>query len=122
MRHQRTTSACFFPSIVSHELIDEREISSVVSPPNEPLSLDLSFDLLPTFQLTHSHVGSDGENFKVIISNANMQTLENGSLYVREVGREDAGHYMVQAINGVGPGISLVVRLTVNGRHPLSPP
>lgn len=58
---------------------------------------------------------ADGETFKVIISNANMQTLENGSLYIREVGRGDAGHYMVQAINGVGPGISLVVRLTVNG-------
>lgn len=58
---------------------------------------------------------SDGENFTVIISNSNVQTLENGSLVIREVGKEDAGHYMVQAINGVGPGISLVVRLTVNG-------
>ena len=53
----------------------------------------------------------------MVISNANMQTLENGSLYIREVGRDDAGHYMVQAINGVGPGISLVVRLTVNGPY-----
>ena len=58
---------------------------------------------------------SDGENFTVIISNSNVQTLENGSLVIREVGKEDAGQYMVQAINGVGPGISLVVRLTVNG-------
>jgi hypothetical protein len=49
------------------------------------------------------------------MSNANVQTLENGSLVIREVGKEDAGHYMVQAINGVGPGIFLVVRLTVNG-------
>lgn len=57
----------------------------------------------------------DGENFKVIISNANIHTLENGSLTIREVKKEDGGHYMVQAINGVGPGISRVVHLTVNG-------
>lgn len=61
-------------------------------------------------------VNTDGENFKVIISNANIQTLENGSLTIREVTREDGGHYMVQAINGVGPGISHVVKLTVKGQ------
>ena len=43
--------------------------------------------------------------------------MENGSLFIREVAREDAGHYMVQAINGVGPGISLVLRLTVHGMN-----
>ncbi|RWS15521.1 Down syndrome cell adhesion molecule-like protein, partial [Dinothrombium tinctorium] len=57
----------------------------------------------------------DGEDFKVVISNANIQTLENGSLTIREASRMDAGHYMCQAINGVGPGASTVVRLTVNG-------
>ncbi|XP_074593224.1 cell adhesion molecule Dscam1-like [Brevipalpus obovatus] len=56
----------------------------------------------------------DGGDFKVVISNAHIQTLENGSLTIREVMKEDAGQYMCQAINAVGPGTSTVVRLTVN--------
>ena len=31
--------------------------------------------------------------------------------------KEDAGQYMCQAINAVGPGTSTVVRLTVNGEY-----
>lgn len=53
--------------------------------------------------------------FKVVISNANVQSLENGSLAIREPVRQDSGLYMVQAVNGIGAGISLVVRLDVHG-------
>ncbi|XP_022656487.1 Down syndrome cell adhesion molecule-like protein Dscam2 isoform X2 [Varroa jacobsoni] len=53
-------------------------------------------------------------DFAVIISNANIQILENGSLSIREVSREDAGPYMCQAVNGVGPGISKVINLDVH--------
>nr|AWV54575.1 mDscam12 [Tetranychus urticae] len=56
---------------------------------------------------------TDGEDFKVVISNAHIQTLENGSLTIREVAKEDAGHYMCQAMNGIGPGASMVVKVTV---------
>ena len=74
------------------------------------------------FEKLRKNGSKDGENFKVIISNANIHTLENGSLTIREVKKEDGGHYMVQAINGVGPGISRVVHLTVNGNvSPRSP-
>ncbi|KAK8770204.1 hypothetical protein V5799_013331, partial [Amblyomma americanum] len=55
-----------------------------------------------------------GRDFTVIISNANVQILENGSLCIREADRSDAGHYMCQALNGVGPGISTVVKLDVH--------
>ncbi|KAL3227625.1 hypothetical protein MRX96_024048 [Rhipicephalus microplus] len=55
-----------------------------------------------------------GREFAVIISNANVQILENGSLSIREADRLDAGHYMCQALNGVGPGISTVVKLDVH--------
>ena len=55
-------------------------------------------------------------DFAVIISNANIQILENGSLSIREVSREDAGPYMCQAVNGVGPGISKVINLDVHGK------
>ncbi|CAN7938995.1 unnamed protein product, partial [Ixodes hexagonus] len=57
---------------------------------------------------------SGGRDFNVIISNANVQILENGSLSIREADRKDGGHYMCQAINGVGPGISTVVRLDIH--------
>ena len=57
----------------------------------------------------------NSSDFKVIISNANMQTLENGSLVIREASKSDAGRYMCQALNGVGPGVSVVVKLTVHG-------
>lgn len=53
----------------------------------------------------------------MIISNANIQILENGSLSIREVSREDAGPYMCQAVNGVGPGISKVINLDVHGKR-----
>ena len=55
------------------------------------------------------------DEFKVVISNANIQTLENGSLTIREVREENSGEYMCQAVNGVGPEASTVVRLIVNG-------
>ena len=56
-------------------------------------------------------------DFKVVISNANIQTLENGSLSIREVNEDNSGEYMCQAINGVRPGISVVIHLTVKGNE-----
>lgn len=56
----------------------------------------------------------------MVISNANIQTLENGSLTIREVSEENSGEYMCQAVNGVGPGASTVIHLTVNGMRMLS--
>ncbi|XP_022256612.1 Down syndrome cell adhesion molecule-like protein Dscam2 [Limulus polyphemus] len=60
-------------------------------------------------------VGEKGE-FRVVISNANIQILENGSLVIQEVHPKDAGSYMCQLTNGVGPGLSTVVDLSVHGR------
>ncbi|KAH8025014.1 hypothetical protein HPB51_002428 [Rhipicephalus microplus] len=65
----------------------------------------------------HVMTGSDGgRQFSVIISNANIQILENGSLSIREADTTDAAHYMCQALNGVGPGISTVVKLDVHDK------
>ncbi|XP_076339611.1 cell adhesion molecule Dscam1-like isoform X2 [Tachypleus tridentatus] len=58
-------------------------------------------------------VGEKGE-FRVVISNANTQILENGSLVIQEVHPEDAGSYMCQLTNGVGPGLSTVVDLSIH--------
>lgn len=55
-------------------------------------------------------------NFRTVISNSHIHTLENGSLTIREVSEEDEGEYMCQANNGVGSGLSKVVRLNVHGK------
>ncbi|XP_075741847.1 cell adhesion molecule Dscam1-like [Rhipicephalus microplus] len=52
--------------------------------------------------------------YKAIISNSHIHTLENGSLMVREAERNDTGFYLCQASNGVGSGISKVIELKVH--------
>lgn len=54
--------------------------------------------------------------FQVIISNENVQILENGSLIIKEVSKDDKGYYMCQATNDVGSGLSTVVHLKVHGK------
>ncbi|KAH8025166.1 hypothetical protein HPB51_004148 [Rhipicephalus microplus] len=54
--------------------------------------------------------------YKVIISNSHIHTLENGSLMVREAERNDTGFYLCQASNGVGSGISKVIELKVHAK------
>lgn len=53
--------------------------------------------------------------FKPIISSLYMRVFENGSLIIYNTQRTDAGYYLCQASNGVGPGLSRVVKLTVHG-------
>lgn len=47
-----------------------------------------------------------------------MRVFENGSLIIYNTQRTDAGYYLCQATNGIGPGISKVVKLTVHGKSP----
>lgn len=53
--------------------------------------------------------------FKPIISSLYMRVFENGSLIIYNTQRTDAGYYLCQANNGIGPGISRVIKLTVHG-------
>ncbi|XP_075543760.1 cell adhesion molecule Dscam1-like [Dermacentor variabilis] len=69
---------------------------------------------VPVIRWKKEYRAEGGRDFSVIISNANVQILENGSLSIREADRSDAGHYMCQALNGVGPGISTVVKLDIH--------
>ncbi|XP_072143985.1 cell adhesion molecule Dscam1-like [Dermacentor andersoni] len=69
---------------------------------------------VPVIRWKKANRSEGGRDFSVIISNANVQILENGSLSIREADTTDAAHYMCQALNGVGPGISTVVKLDVH--------
>lgn len=44
-----------------------------------------------------------------------MYVLENGSLVIRDVEKQDAGLYLCEASNGVGASLAEVVKLSVNG-------
>ncbi|CAN7984984.1 unnamed protein product, partial [Ixodes hexagonus] len=53
-------------------------------------------------------------SFKSIISNYHMQMFENGSLIINDVEPKDGGKYLCEATNGIGVGLSTVVRLSVH--------
>lgn len=55
-------------------------------------------------------------DFKPISSNYHIQTLENGSLTIKEVTEKDRGSYLCEAGNGVGADLSSVVKLVVHVR------
>jgi Down syndrome cell adhesion protein len=63
-------------------------------------------------------LGTDKNDFKSVSSNYHIQSLENGSLVIKEVEKSDQGLYVCEAGNGVGVDISIVVKLSVNiGAH-----
>ncbi|XP_077561118.1 cell adhesion molecule Dscam1-like [Haemaphysalis longicornis] len=84
----------------------------------QPVTFDCQADGFPVpvirWKKAQRADGGGGREFSVIISNANVQILENGSLSIREAESTDAAHYMCQALNGVGPGISTVIKLDVH--------
>ncbi|XP_022240089.1 Down syndrome cell adhesion molecule-like protein Dscam2 isoform X2 [Limulus polyphemus] len=57
--------------------------------------------------------GSVSSEYVSLRTNAHINVVTNGSLAIRKVEKDDAGFYMCQAINGIGPGISAVVKLRI---------
>lgn len=64
----------------------------------------------------HRELPSD---FKPINSNGHLRPYENGSLAIHNAHKSDSGFYMCAASNGIGPGISKVIKITVNGESNL---
>nr|XP_042906082.1 Down syndrome cell adhesion molecule-like protein Dscam2 [Parasteatoda tepidariorum] len=54
------------------------------------------------------------DSFKTVVSSSHVHILVNGSLNFRNVEATDSGYYLCEASNGVGVGLSTVVRLTVH--------
>lgn len=54
-------------------------------------------------------------DFRSVVSSSHMYVLENGSLVIRDVEKQDAGLYLCEASNGVGASLAEVVKLSVNG-------
>ncbi|KAH8024618.1 hypothetical protein HPB51_000017 [Rhipicephalus microplus] len=58
--------------------------------------------------------GEAARDFKPVMSSAHVQVFENGSLAINDAKEEDAGFFLCQATNGVGQGLSKVVKVTVH--------
>ncbi|XP_076348170.1 cell adhesion molecule Dscam2-like [Tachypleus tridentatus] len=67
----------------------------------------------PVLRWKKSSEVKDKQTFTQVMSNAKQQVLENGSLVIVDVAPNDSGEYLCQAYNGVGPGLSKVVTLSV---------
>ncbi|RWS15708.1 Down syndrome cell adhesion molecule-like protein, partial [Dinothrombium tinctorium] len=53
-------------------------------------------------------------HYQPVISNSHIHALENGSLIIKEISKNDEGYYLCQATNGVSSGISKVIKVTVH--------
>lgn len=60
-----------------------------------------------------SFVGSANRQYHLIRSGPDYQVYENGTLRISS--SSASGEFLCAAANGIGPGISKVVRVTVNG-------
>ncbi|XP_054708130.1 cell adhesion molecule Dscam2-like [Uloborus diversus] len=58
--------------------------------------------------------GPQATDFRDVLSSYRRQVFDNGSLALQEVGDADEGHYLCQASNGIGAGLSKVVHLKVH--------
>lgn len=57
-----------------------------------------------------SFATDNGNSHSVAVANS------NGSLIISKVNREHEGSYLCQATNGIGAGLSTLIKLTVHGK------
>ena len=67
----------------------------------------------PTIEWKRSTSRSLSSSFQGITFDGRYTRADNGSLEVRHVDKTDEGYLMCKASNGLGPGISTVVQLSV---------
>ncbi|CRK99030.1 CLUMA_CG011985, isoform A [Clunio marinus] len=74
----------------------------------------------PTVQWKQS-LGEQSGDYRELIYNdgsSSIQTFNNGTLLIQNVTREHEGNFLCQANNGIGAGLSKLIRLTVHvGPH-----
>ncbi|XP_035212240.1 Down syndrome cell adhesion molecule-like protein Dscam2, partial [Stegodyphus dumicola] len=91
------------------------EPNDITAVSGRPAKISCQADGVP-----HPHIrwkkatGHPPEQFKTIVSSSHVHILVNGSLNFPSVEPSDEGYYLCEANNGVGPGLSTVVRLTVH--------
>ncbi|GIY99767.1 down syndrome cell adhesion molecule homolog [Caerostris extrusa] len=58
--------------------------------------------------------GAQPKDFRDVLSSYRRQVFDNGTLALQEVTESDGGHYLCQATNGIGAGLSKVIHLTIH--------
>lgn len=69
--------------------------------------------------MIHSIAGEPAEEYREISyigPNSGIETYANGSLRINVVNKVHEGYYLCQANNGIGAGLSKLIRLIVNGK------
>ncbi|GFU07322.1 down syndrome cell adhesion molecule-like protein Dscam2 [Nephila pilipes] len=93
-------------------IIEPSDTSAVAG---RPAKIDCQADGVP---LPHVRwkvsSGEPPEKFKTIVSSSHVHILVNGSLNFQSIETSDSGFYLCEANNGVGTGLSTVVRLSVH--------
>ncbi|GIX80564.1 down syndrome cell adhesion molecule-like protein Dscam2 [Caerostris extrusa] len=93
-------------------IIEPSDTSAVAG---RPAKIDCQADGVP---LPHVRwkvsAGEPPEKFKTIVSSSHVHILVNGSLNFQSIETSDSGFYLCEANNGVGTGLSTVVRLSVH--------
>ncbi|GBM09514.1 Down syndrome cell adhesion molecule-like protein Dscam2 [Araneus ventricosus] len=93
-------------------MLEPSDISTVAG---RPARIDCQADGVPPPHVRWKMaISQPPEQFKTIVSSSHIHILVNGSLNFRSVEPSDAGYYLCEANNGVGSGLSAVVRLTVH--------
>jgi len=64
--------------------------------------------------------GEPPSEFRPITSSSHLRPYENGSLLIYSAQKSDSGYLMCQASNGIGVGLSKVIRLDVHGKSKIS--
>uniref|UniRef100_T1K8A2 Down syndrome cell adhesion molecule n=1 Tax=Tetranychus urticae TaxID=32264 RepID=T1K8A2_TETUR len=92
-------------------IIEPTDKSAIVG---ERVTFDCQADGFP-MPIIRWKISTEGKSdFKSVSSNYHIQTLENGSLTIKETDKPDSAYYLCEAENGIGSVLSKVVSLTVH--------
>lgn len=67
-----------------------------------------------TEQIRVDQSASAPRGFTPVASGSHYEVYANGSLLVKSTEENDAGYYLCQSSNGIGPGLSKVINLYVH--------
>ncbi|XP_068082078.1 cell adhesion molecule Dscam1 [Anabrus simplex] len=94
-------------SVPPEWVVEPKDTSAIAG---QSVALDCQADGFPQPNITwRKGQGKSANNFGDV-----EVPLPNGTLYLPSVSEEDEGHYLCEANNGIGAGLSAVIFLTVN--------
>lgn len=61
-------------------------------------------------------IGTSPGEYKDFLYEPSVQLFPNGSIYFKKITKESQGHFLCEAKNTIGSGVSKVIFLKVNGK------